>query len=404
LKAFTAQLLHAGSGIAHAEEGLGIMTLEAVEEAVVKETDLQKVLVVDDQLDVREALRLLLKGAGYAIETVASPDDALAAVAYGGYHLIIVDMNYTWDTTSGEEGLRLVDQLRAQRRDLPIIAMTGWSTIELAVEAMQRGACDFVPKPWDNRRFLSVVRKHLNAPPEPSHRLAAELATAQLVQRKLLPKPHLSADGLNCECASLPAGEIGGDLYDFFEIDAGTMAFLLGDVSGKGIGAALLMANLQATLRAPKELARYPSKLMERVNYLFFESTRPEHFATLFYGVYEASARSIRYVSCGHPSAVLLRGNGEFELLDASATVLGAFKDRGFEERSVRMERGDRLVLFSDGFSEAKMEEDNDQWAVETIVALSASHQDGLAAMLASVAAAGGKQADDITVMEIRLV
>lgn len=117
-----------------------------------------RILVVDDQADIREALRLLLKADGFAIDTVASPEDALAAVAYGGYDLIVVDMNFAWDTTSGEEGLRLVESLRAQRPHAPIIAMTGWSTIELAVEAMQRGACDFVPKPWDNRRFVATVR------------------------------------------------------------------------------------------------------------------------------------------------------------------------------------------------------------------------------------------------------
>jgi phosphoserine phosphatase RsbU/P len=376
------------------------MTLEAVE----KKTGLQKVLVVDDQADVREALRLLLKGAGYAIETAESPSHALAAAAYRDHDLIVVDMNYTWDTTSGDEGLRLLDHLHAQRRDVPIIAMTGWSTIELAVEAMHRGACDFVPKPWDNRHFLSIVRKHLSAQPEQSRPLDAELAIARKVQRKLLPQPHFSAYGLNCECASLPAREISGDLYDFFEIDSGSMAFLLGDVCGKGIGAALLMANLQATIRGQKELARYPSKLMERVNYLFFESTRPEHFATLFYGVYEASTRTIRYVNCGHPSAVLMRANGEFELLEASATVLGAFKDRGFEERSVAMGCGDRLVLFSDGFSEAKMDESSENWAVETILAAAKTDADGLAGVLASSAASGAPQADDITVMDIRVL
>lgn len=257
-----------------------VMTLEAVEETIEKVVDTQRVLVVDDQPDVREALRLLLKGAGYAIETVESPDAALAAAAYGGYDLIIVDMNYTWDTTSGEEGLRLVDSLHAQKRHVPIIAMTGWSTIELAVEAMQRGACDFIPKPWDNRRFIAVVQKHLNAGREPSRHLDEELEIARKVQQKLLPQTHFSAFGIECECASLPAGEIGGDLYDFFEIDHAekdhrAMAFLLGDVSGKGIGAALLMANLQATIRGQQELAKYPARLMERVNYLFFESTRP---------------------------------------------------------------------------------------------------------------------------------
>ena len=376
------------------------MTLEAVE----KNAGLQRILVVDDQPDVREALRLLLKGAGYAIETAASPSDALAAAAYCDFDLILVDMNFTWDTTSGAEGLRLLEQLRAQRRDAAIIAMTGWSTIELAVEAMQRGACDFVPKPWDNRHFLSVVEKHLNAEPEPSQHLFAELAAARKVQRKLLPQPHFSAHGISLECVSRPAGEIGGDLYDFFEIDPGAMAFLLGDVCGKGIGAALLMANLQATIRGQQELRRYPSKLMERVNYLFFESTRPEHFATLFYGVYEAGSRTIRYVSCGHPSAVLVRAEGAFELLDATATVLGAFKDRGFEERSVTLSAGDRLVLFSDGFSEAKLDQAADDWAVETIAALARSNGSQLAEALASSAASGGPQADDITVMDVRVL
>jgi phosphoserine phosphatase RsbU/P len=245
----------------------------------------------------------------------------------------------------------------------------------------------------------------LDAGPDP---LAAELAIARKVQRKLLPQPHFSAYGLNCEFASLPAGEIGGDLYDFFEIDQGSMAFLLGDISGKGIGAALLMANLQATIRGQQDLARDPSRLMQRVNELFFESTRPEHFATLFYGVYEAGTRTIRYVNCGHPSAVLVRANGDFELLDASATVLGAFKDRGFEERQVAMRSGDRLVLFSDGFSEARMEETAEDatrdWALETIRSLSKSHENGLAGVLASTAGSGGPQADDITVMELRVL
>ena len=378
------------------------MTLDAIE----KNVGLKEILVVDDQGDVREALRLLLKGAGYGIETAVSPADALAAAAHRDFDLIVVDMNFTRDTTSGEEGLRLLDRLRSQRRDVPIVAMTGWSTIELAVEAMHRGACDFVTKPWDNRHFLAVIEKHLAAEPNTARKIDAELAIARKVQRRLLPKPQFNAPGLQCECASLPAGEIGGDLYDFFAIDSGSMAFLLGDVSGKGIGAALLMASLQAMIRGQQELTRYPAKLMERVNYLFFESTRPEHFATLFYGVYEAGTRTIRYVSCGHPAAVLARANGDCELLDATATVLGAFKDRGFEERSVTLRAGDRLVLFSDGFSEAKMDElpedASEEWARKTIIALAPLYRNGLASALASAAASGEQQADDIAVMDLR--
>lgn len=378
------------------------MTLEAETESKI---DIYSVLVVDDQPDVREALRLLLKGAGYSIQTAESPADALAAAAYADHDLIVVDMNYTWDTTSGQEGLQLIDGLRAQRRDTPVIAMTGWSTIELAVEAMHHGACDFIPKPWDNRHFLEVVQKHLAAQPQARTAMDAELAIARKVQRKLLPLPHFSAYGLECECASLAAGEISGDLYDFFAIDAARMVFVLGDVSGKGIGAALLVANLQATIRSHQELARSPSKLMDRVNSLFFQSTRPEHFATLFFGVYDADARTMRYVNCGHPAPVLLRGNGTSELLDASATLLGAFRDRDFEERTLLLEPGDRMVLFSDGFSEASMEDGDVDWAVETVCRLGRKRTNGLAGALASTAASSRREErDDITVMDIRVV
>ena len=377
------------------------MVLEAAEEKV----GLYRVLVVDDQPDVREALRLLLKGAGYLTETAESPNEALAAAAYCDHDLIVIDMNYTWDTTSGDEGLRLLDSLRAQCQDVPVIAMTGWSTIELAVEAMHRGACDFIPKPWDNRHFLSVIDKHLKEKPTVRGPMDADLAIARKVQRKLLPKPRLQVCGLEVECASLAANEISGDLYDLFQVDSQRVAFVLADVCGKGIGAALLVANLQATLRSLDYLAQEPSRLMDRVNYLFFQSTTPEHFATMFFGVYDAPSRTVRYVNCGHPSAVILRASGALASMDATSIVLGAFRERGFEERMVSFDQGDRIVLFSDGFSEAKLDVAGDDWAVGRIQALGRRLGRGLAGALASEAvAASAKQADDITVMDIRVL
>lgn len=363
----------------------------------------RKVLIVDDQPDVREALRLLLKGAGYSIETAESPKDALAAAAYRDQDLIVLDMNYTWDTTSGEEGLHLIDNLRAQSCDVPIIAMTGWSTIELAVAAMHRGASDFIPKPWDNRQFLATVEKHLNAdlPRRGIHN--PELAIARKVQRKLLPQPRFEAYGLECECAFLPLHDLSGDLYDFFEIDASSMAFLLGDVSGKGVGAALLMANLQATIRGQQHLADSPAILIERVNRLFFESTRPEHFATLFFATYDSRSRNITYVNCGHPGPVLVRTDTRSDVLQATGVVLGAFRNVRFEQRSVEFRPGERLFLFSDGFSEAGFNGDEDEDAcVQQICSVAANCSSGIAGVLASSAATRGGEADDITVVEIR--
>ena len=117
-----------------------------------------KVLVADDQPDVREALRLLLKGEGYAIETAASPAAVLAAVQARDFDAVLLDLNYARDTTTGREGLALVSELQGIDPTLPTVVMTAWGSVEKAVEAMRRGARDFIEKPWDNARLLATLR------------------------------------------------------------------------------------------------------------------------------------------------------------------------------------------------------------------------------------------------------
>jgi DNA-binding NtrC family response regulator len=119
------------------------------------------ILIADDQRDVLDALRLLLKAEGRSTLCVGSPAEALAAAREHSPALALVDLNYTRDTTSGQEGIELIGQLRALDAELPIVAMTAWSSIELVVKAMQAGAGDFIEKPWDNRRLLSVLRNQL---------------------------------------------------------------------------------------------------------------------------------------------------------------------------------------------------------------------------------------------------
>ncbi len=119
------------------------------------------ILIADDQRDVLEALRLLLKSEGHATVSADSPAAAIAAAKEKTLALALVDLNYTRDTTSGQEGIDLIGQLRAIDPALPIVAMTAWSSIELVVKAMQAGAGDFIEKPWDNRRLLSVLRNQL---------------------------------------------------------------------------------------------------------------------------------------------------------------------------------------------------------------------------------------------------
>ena len=352
----------------------------------------RKILIVDDQADVLEALRLLLKGKGYAAETALSPEQALTAAGAGSHDVVMIDMNYARDTTSGAEGLALLDTLRARRPDIPVIVMTAWSTIDLAVDAMRRGASDFITKPWENDRVLEILERQIGR----SH----ELSIAQRVQRRLLPPPQISVPGIACECVFRPAGEIGGDLCDVFATGERSSALLLGDVSGKGTAAALLMANLQATIRGANDLAGSPAELISRANRMFFESTTAEHYATLFFGAYDAEHRRLRYVNCGHPAPVLIRADGEIKRLEATGMVLGAFAKAEFEERELALGEGDRLVLFSDGVSEAREDED-DRWVVECLRMLSRA---GSRIMAESLAMAAAISTDDVTVLDVRFV
>lgn len=125
-------------------------------------TEPVRILVADDQADVREALRLLLKAEGYAIETVSTPGAALDAVQTAEFDIMLMDLNYQRDTTSGQEGMDLLKSIQSVDSRLPIIVMTAWGSVELAVEAMRRGARDFIQKPWDNPRLLSIIRTQVD--------------------------------------------------------------------------------------------------------------------------------------------------------------------------------------------------------------------------------------------------
>ncbi len=120
-----------------------------------------RILIADDQPDVLEALRILLKGEGYQTDAVTSLAGVFTALEKKDYALIMMDLNYTRDTTSGQEGLEVIPRIQALDSTLPIVVMTAWATIDLAVEAMKLGARDFVPKPWDNNRLLSIVRTQI---------------------------------------------------------------------------------------------------------------------------------------------------------------------------------------------------------------------------------------------------
>src|SRR5207253_9282480 len=133
----------------------------ATETATDSETAERRILIADDQKDVLDALQLLLKAHGYVLETVSTPADLLAALAERQFDLLLMDLNYARDTTSGREGLHVLGRLKEMPDAPPVVAMTGWATVGLAVAAMQYGVSDFVEKPWSNSRLVEILEKQI---------------------------------------------------------------------------------------------------------------------------------------------------------------------------------------------------------------------------------------------------
>ena len=180
-----------------------------------------------------------------------------------------------------------------------------------------------------------------------------EMRLAYKIQMDLLPSMAPEIEGYDIAGMSIPAKTVGGDYFDFIEITPSCMCICLGDVSGKGIPAALLMSNLQATLRglALQELS--PHACIKKSNLLLFRSTDIDKFATLFYGLLNTETHEFRYCNAGHNYPFLIRANGETIRLDVGGLILGALEDFAFKESAVQFMPDDLLVIFSDGISEA---------------------------------------------------
>ena len=175
------------------------------------------------------------------------------------------------------------------------------------------------------------------------------------MQERLFPSGPLSLNGIEAAGRCRPAQSIGGDYYDYFNLGGDALCFAVGDVSGKGIPAALLMASLQSSLRG-LQLGGVldPAALMEKLNLLLWMSTARSRFATLFYGVYTPSTGQVRYASAGHHSSIVLRAGGEVELLSERGIALGLTRQTSYPQGAVSLQSGDTLIAYSDGISEAK--------------------------------------------------
>ena len=241
-------------------------------------------------------------------------------------------------------------------------------------------------------------------------RMNRELEIAREVQERLFPQNYPKVAGLDIAGRCRPAQGVGGDYYDFLELPDGSLGIGIGDVSGKGIPAALLMASLQASLRGQTIAGSADlAKLMTNVNKLIYDTSPANRYATFFYGQYEPGTRRLTYVNGGHNPPMVFR-DGEVLRLEEGGPVVGLFKPSRYSQAAVTLSPGDVLVLFTDGISEA-MNAADDEWGEERLMDAVRECRERCAGEMinalirdADAFAAGAPQHDDMTVMVVKVL
>lgn len=209
---------------------------------------------------------------------------------------------------------------------------------------------------------------------EAERRAAQEIEIARQVQARLFPQTLPPLETLDYAGVCIQARHVGGDYYDFLSLGHGRLGFVIGDIAGKGIAGALLMANLQANLRSQFSLARdEPHSFLQSVNRLFYQNTIDSAYATVFFADYEDSTRLLRYANCGHLCAIILRHSGVVERLHSTTTVLGLFEELHSPIFECQLAPGDIFTLYTDGVTES-FDEFEEEFGEDRLIAALQRH------------------------------
>lgn len=353
-------------------------------------------------------LRSRLEARGHHVESVDSGEQALLRLAELNPDLIFLDL-----AMAGLTGLDVLDIVRARGLDIAIILTTAFGSEQVAVEALRRGADDYLRKPFDRTEFQAVLDRTLGRLElsrrnallqqqldEKGRQLAAELARAAEVQSELLPRDTPKLPGFELAARCLPAREVGGDFYDWQQLP-GTLSLTVGDVMGKGMPAALLMATVRAVLRAVGSQHSPASAVQFAAGALDRDLARSGAFVTLFHAQLDLNTARLRYVDAGHGHVVFLRANGSVEELKPWGLPLGVLSEEQYAEGTVEFSPGDLLVVYSDGLTDARPELRNTT-ALADLLRLGGTASE-IAQMLADKATAGdGPLPDDLTIVALR--
>jgi phosphoserine phosphatase RsbU/P len=271
----------------------------------------------------------------------------------------------------------------------------------------------------DDQRILSIIatqsaqvveNARLYDEEQSLKKIEEELNFATEIQKNLLPRSNPQLDGYNIAGKSISAKEVGGDYYDYITIDENNTVICLGDISGHGMPAAMLMANLQATLRGQALFTSSAGECLTRANKLLYRSTDMQKYATFFYGILNTVENRFHFSNAGHNTPFLINPNKNVTRLTKGGTVLGFMEDYQFEEDSVKLNSGDILIIYSDGITEA-FNEREEEFGEERLLAVLKNNLKSTAEVLVenvfeavNIFVDDGKQSDDITIVAIKKI
>ena len=379
------------------------------------------ILVVDDTPENLEIVTRRLESQSYAVALAADGEEALAQVASLRPDLILLDV-----MMPKLDGYQVLERLKAEGRlhDIPVIMISALNEIESVVRCIELGAVDYLSKPFDpvllkarvgasleKKRLRDEVRTHLA-------RMEEELESARQLQMNMVPTvfpPPSKQRPIEIFAMMEPAREVGGDLYDFFDCDDGALCILIGDVSGKGVPAALFMARAKNLVRLITRLARGadgaalgPAEIVGMVNRELCQDNAGMMFVTLFFGMLDPKTGHLRFTNAGHNPPYRLDGKAVEAVTTGKGHPLGLRTTSTYETSGLTLAAGETLYLYTDGVTEAhnRTGELFAEQRLETVLRESAGDSTNIVVTAVGDAvqrfADGAAQSDDITAMALR--
>lgn len=370
----------------------------------------QRLLIVDDEEALAKVMARTLRSRGYESDIALTAAQARQLLEANLYALALLDVRLP-----DESGYGLLQELRTTRPDTAVVMISGVDDPELGKAAMEHGAYSYVVKPVGaTQLYLVVVNSLQRRALELDHRAtlqrlegmlderADQMRRAVELQAGMLPQSPLKGDGFELAAHFVASKEISGDFYDWYIQDSKDVVLTLGDVMGKGLPAALMMATARAALRGSSGMAALDEGVTRAGDVMAAALAVNHAYVTVFHSVYEPRSGELRYVDAGHGHARLVRGMTGQELLPIRSAPIGIFPDTQFAVGKVTLNPGDTLVVFSDGLLDLRPD-----LATKEIQLPYEARQAASASEMVDILARGSKSRDlfdDVTVLALRRV